>query len=191
MRVAIYLRVSTSDQTSKNQSSQLIQFAKAQKWKVVNIFEDVASGSRADRKEFQKLMSAASQRKFDAVLFWSLDRFSREGVAQTLKYLQLLESWGVAFRSFTEPYLDSLGVFKDAILALLATLAKQERIRISERTKAGLARARAKGVSVGRPKHDASLGREAKRLRKLRFSYPAIAKQLKISIGSVYAMTKS
>ncbi len=151
MRVAIYTRVSRSDLESANQRVQLVAFARSQKWKIVQEFTDTASGARADRKAFQALMAAASQHRFDLVLFWSLDRFSREGVAQTLKYLQLLESWGVAFRSFTEPYLDSLGVFKDAILALLATLAKQERIRISERTRAGLDRTRAKGTMLGRP----------------------------------------
>lgn len=66
------------------------------------------------------MMKDASQRKFDLLLFWSLDRLSREGVSQTLDYLNRLQSWGAGFRSFSEPYLDSLGVFKDAVLAILA-----------------------------------------------------------------------
>lgn len=53
-----------------------------------------------------------SQRKFDVVLFWSLDRFSREGVRETLKHLERLTRYGVNYRSFAEQYLDSCGLFK-------------------------------------------------------------------------------
>jgi DNA invertase Pin-like site-specific DNA recombinase len=190
-RVAIYTRVSTGDQEAENQLTQLQRFAKSQKWQVVQIFKDVVSGGRADRKQFQVLMAAASQRRLDVILFWSLDRFSREGVAQTLRYLQLLESWGVGFRSFTEPYLDSLGVFKDAILALLATFAKQERIRISERTKAGLARARAKGRLLGRPRVSSKISRKAVVLRKSGLSFPNIARRLRVSTGTAYNLTRA
>jgi DNA invertase Pin-like site-specific DNA recombinase len=86
------------------------------------------------------------------VLFWSLDRFSREGVLETLNHLQRLSSHGVGYRSFTEQYLDSCGVFKDAVLAILAVIAKQERIRLSERTIAGLEKARRNGRVGGRPR---------------------------------------
>ena len=86
------------------------------------------------------------------VLFWALDRFSREGVLRTLTYLNDLESSGVEFKSYAERYIDSSGLFKEAILAILATLAKQERIRLSERVKAGLDRARSEGRRLGRPK---------------------------------------
>jgi DNA invertase Pin-like site-specific DNA recombinase len=86
----------------------------------------------------------------DLVLFWSLDRLSREGVLQTLNYLNRLSSYGVGYRSFTEQYFDSCGIFREAVIAILATVAKQERLRISERTKAGLESARRKGVPLGR-----------------------------------------
>jgi DNA invertase Pin-like site-specific DNA recombinase len=93
----------------------------------------------------------AAQRRFDVLLFWALDRFSREGVLETLTYLQRLNSYGINWRSHTEQYLDSCGVFREAVLAILAAVAKQERIRISERTRAGLDRAREKGTRTGRP----------------------------------------
>src|SRR6185437_407195 len=105
-----------------------------------------------DREQFQKLFVDASQRKFDVVLFWSLDRFSREGVLETLQHLQKLTGYGVNWRSFTEQYLDSCGVFRDAVLSILATIAKQERIRLSERTIAGLQKARKQGRVGGRPR---------------------------------------
>ena len=98
------------------------------------------------------LLGDASQRRFDLVLFWSLDRFSREGVLETLHHLQRLAQYGVGYRSFTEQYLDSCGIFKDAVLSILATIAKQERIRISKRVHAGLAKARKQGRIGGRPR---------------------------------------
>jgi len=86
------------------------------------------------------------------VLFWSLDRFTREGVLETLQHLQRLTGNGVDWWSFKEEYLRSIGPFRDAVLSILATIAKQERVRLSERVRAGLDRARAQGKVVGRPK---------------------------------------
>ena len=85
------------------------------------------------------------------MLFWALDRFSREDVLPTLHHLQRLDSYGVAWRSFTEQYLDSTGIFTDAVIFIMATIAKQENIRRSERVKAGLARAKRQGARFGRP----------------------------------------
>jgi len=94
----------------------------------------------------------ASQRRFDILLFWSLDRLSREGVLETLQHLQRLTSYGIAWRSFTEQYLDSSGIFRDAVIGILAVIAKQERIRRSERTIAGLQKARRQGRILGGPR---------------------------------------
>src|ERR1017187_3537165 len=154
MRTALYARVSTRDkgQDTENQLSQLREFARTQGWTVTGEYVDRLTGKHSDRERFQKLFQDASQRKFDTVLFWSLDRFSREGVLETLKHLERLSSYGVGYRSFTEQYLDSCGVFKDAVLAILAVIAKQERIRLSERTIAGLQRARRAGRIGGRPR---------------------------------------
>jgi DNA invertase Pin-like site-specific DNA recombinase len=113
---------------------------------------DHASGKTGDRAQFKEMMAAAARHEFDLVLFWSLDRFSREGVLETLQYLRTLTSYGVGWKSFTEQYLDSCGVFRDAVLSILATIAKQERIRLSERTVAGLERARKQGRIGGRPR---------------------------------------
>jgi DNA invertase Pin-like site-specific DNA recombinase len=154
MRVAIYARVSTKDgrQDTENQLRQLRQFAISQDWKVVHEFTDRASGKRSDREQFQKMFAAASRREFDVLLFWSLDRLSREGTVETLNHLQRLTGYGVHYRSFTEQYLDSTGIFKEAVIGILAAVAKQERVRLSERTIAGLQRAKAQGRVGGRPK---------------------------------------
>ena len=154
MRTAIYARVSTKDgrQDSENQLRQLRAFAETQEWIVVHEYVDRASGKRSDREQFQRMFESASQREFDCLLFWSLDRLSREGTVETLNHLQRLTSYGVNYRSFTEQYLDSTGIFKEAVIGILAAVAKQERVRLSERTIAGLQRAKAQGRVGGRPK---------------------------------------
>jgi len=80
-----------------------------------------------------------------------VDRLPREGVLETLQHLNRLTTYGVGYRSFTEQYFDSCGIFKDAVIAIIATVAKQERLRISQRVKAELETARAKGQRLGRP----------------------------------------
>jgi DNA invertase Pin-like site-specific DNA recombinase len=127
------------------------------------------------------------------ILFWSLDRFSRAGVLETLKLLRELDDLGVCWRSHSEPYLDSCGAFKDAILAILAAIAKQERLRISERVKAGLDIAAAKGRYPGRPpteKHDPVKMAEVFRLRKHGRSIRGIARDIGISKTTVQRLVR-
>lgn len=131
------------------------------------------------------MFRAASQRKFDVLLFWSLDRLSREGVLETLKHLNCLTSYGVNYRSFTEQYFDSCGIFKDAVISILATIAKQERIRISERVRAGLDRAHSRGRRLGRPVVVLD-GAQIAALREAGRSWPQIAKQLGCGVGTAY-----
>lgn len=186
MKIALYLRVSTDKQETENQALQLRDFAEKQGWQIVREYCDYETGSKSDRVEFQRMFEDASRRKFDLVLFWALDRLSREGVYETLQHLNRLESYGVGFRSFTEPYFDSCGIFKDAVIAIMATLAKQERIKRSERTKAGLARVRAAGKALGRPKR--LNGEHHARIATLRaqgLSSRAIGRELGISDHSV------
>jgi DNA invertase Pin-like site-specific DNA recombinase len=192
LRVAIYARVSTRDrgQDTLNQLVQLRVFADKQGWSMVSEFIDHESGGRSDRAEFQRMFADASRRKFDLLLFWSLDRLSREGVLPTLKHLERLTAYNVAWRSFTEQYFDSCGPFRDAVIAILAALARQEKIRISERTRAGLAIARAKGRQIGRPRLKVQLT-EIKRLKATGMSLRGIARQLLISEGSVRRLIRS
>jgi DNA invertase Pin-like site-specific DNA recombinase len=154
MKTAIYARVSTKDgrQDTENQLRQLRDFAVTQNWTIVYEYVDRASGKRSDREQFQSMFDAASRREFDVLLFWSLDRLSREGTVATLNHLERLNGYGVNYRSFTELYLDSTGIFKEAVIGILAAVAKQERVRLSERTIAGLQRAKAQGRVGGRPK---------------------------------------
>ena len=153
VQVALYARVSTADkgQEVENQLAELRRFAASQGWAIAGEYIDHETGKHADRPRFRALFSDASKRRFDVVLFWALDRFTREGALETLHHLNTLSTYGVGFRSFTEPYLDSCGIFKDAVIAILGTIAKQERLRISQRVRAGLDRARANGTRTGQP----------------------------------------
>ena len=165
MRCVIYSRVSTDEQNTDNQIKELTEYAKRQEWSVVDIISDVCSGGKSalEREGLKKVFQMSRQRKCDVVLFWSLDRFSREGSRQTLNYLTKLDNYNVKWHSYTEEYISSLGVFADAIISLMACLAKQERIRISERTKAGLARIKQQGKNLGRPKTPDEIANKAKK----------------------------
>jgi DNA invertase Pin-like site-specific DNA recombinase len=195
MRTALYARVSTKDgkQDTENQLRQLRQFANTQGWTITAEYVDRASGRRSDRPQFKKMFEAASRREFDILLFWSLDRLSREGVVETLNHLQRLTGYGVNYRSFTEQYLDSTGIFKEAVIGILAAVAKQERVRLSERTIAGLERARAEGRVGGRPKTEDNL-RTVKALHRLREqgkSIRQIASELSLSTNTVMKVLKT
>ncbi|HTC95712.1 MAG TPA: recombinase family protein [Terriglobales bacterium] len=182
MRVAVYGRVSTKDkgQDVENQLTQLRDFATRQRWEIAHEYIDQTSGGTSDREQFQQMFKDASQKRFDVLLFWSLDRLSREGVLPTLQYLTRLSDYGIVWRSFTEQYLDSTGIFKDAVIGILAAIAKQEKVRISERTRAGLDRARRQGKSLGRPKVQVNSDL-IRALRAKGVSWDAIAQQTGIA----------
>jgi DNA invertase Pin-like site-specific DNA recombinase len=184
------MRVSTKDkgQETANQLLQLQQCCQAQNWPIVREYEDHDSGGKSDRSAFQEMLRDAAARRFDVLFFWSLDRLTREGTLATLKYLEILESYGVRWRSLTEPWIDSAGSFRDVIISLLASLAKQETVRTSERVRAGLARAKQYGTrsgrAIGRPR--AVFQRDqALELRRKGLSWREIAKTMGVSPSTI------
>jgi DNA invertase Pin-like site-specific DNA recombinase len=192
-KCAIYARVSTRDkQETLNQLDQLRDFCQKQSWLVVAEYIDHETGSVPTRAEFQKMLLHASQRKFDVLLFSALDRLTREGTLATLQYLERLTSYQVGYKSFTEPYLDSCGTFKDVVISLLATMAKQERIRMGERVRAGLQHARRQGKKLGRPPLRQLTAEEVARLRKERSrtkaSFRTLATKYKISLWTAHLL---
>ena len=189
MYIAIYCRISTNTQENENQLSQLRGFAASQGWKIKREYVDIATGKNSDREQFKALYKAASRREFELCLFWSLDRFSREGVLETLMHLQTLTRYGVGYRSFTEQYLDSCGMFREAVISILAVIAKQERVRLSERTIAGLQRARAKGRVGGRPRASCDPS-EVLRLKAEGKTLADVARVLKVSKSTVYRVLR-
>ena len=183
VRTAIYARVSTSQgQDTENQLIQLREYCTRQGWRITQEYIDQASGKTSDRDAFKRLFEDASRRMFDLVLVWSLDRFSREGVLETFEHVRRLTTYGVAFESFSEQHFRTTGPAGELMLAIAAWIAKQERIRISDRTKAGLARARRLGKVPGRPKRVFRRD-EVIRLRDVeRMSWRAIAAALGIPV---------
>jgi len=190
MRTALYTRVSTQHkgQETANQLLQLRECCQAQNWSIVREYEDHESGGKSERIAFQQMLRDAAARGFDILFFWSLDRLTREGTLATLKHLELLESYGIRWRSLTEPWIDSAGPFRDVIISLLASLAKQERVRISERVRAGLTRARQYGTrsgrSIGRPRSMFNRDRVLE-LRRQGLSWRKIAKITGVSPTTV------
>lgn len=184
-KAAIYARVSTRDkgQTNDNQLLELRDFAERLGYTIYQEYCDQESGGTAERPQFQHLLLDAHQRRFHVVLFWSLDRFSRERVTETLNHLQRLHAVGVQFKSFTEQYLDSTGVFRDALIAILAAIAKQERVRLSERIKAGQARSSKK---PGRPLLAAAKLAEVRRLRGEGLSFKKIQLATGMPVGTMH-----
>jgi DNA invertase Pin-like site-specific DNA recombinase len=154
LRIGMYVRVSSDDkgQDPLNQLLQLRAFVLQQGWAIVTEYTDEITAKNGKRPGFQAMWKDAEAHRFDCLLFWSLDRLTREGTFATLQYLRRLSDLGIKFKSYTEQYVDSLGVFGEAIIGILAAVAQQERIRISERTKAGLARVRSRGKKLGRPR---------------------------------------
>lgn len=189
----IFARVSTGDQETANQIDQLKGYAAKQGWSVLEVIEEVVTGSKsaAERGGLKRVFELAHRKQFDVLLFWSLDRLSREGSRATIQYLQRLEDAGVDWHSYTEEYLSSLGVFKDCIISLLSALARQERLRISERTKAGLERTRKNGTRIGRPKTPPTKIREAVRLKAQGLSFGQIGKQMGISRARAFQLVKA
>jgi DNA invertase Pin-like site-specific DNA recombinase len=115
MNAALYLRISTragkrdgdaarqrKRQDVANQRRQLREFCDAQGWRVIQEYIDEESGAKSDRAGFRRMWHDAAQRRFDVLLFWALDRFSPEGVLETLNYLHRLNSFGINRHSHTE-----------------------------------------------------------------------------------------
>jgi DNA invertase Pin-like site-specific DNA recombinase len=163
MRIAIYARVSTKDkkqngngkkQDPESQLRELRAWCDKAGHTIVHEYIDRESGRKdaQGRKQFARLFEDAHKRTFDCVLFWALDRFTREGMVPTIMHLQRLASYGVGFHSYTEPHLATDNeLVRNILLALLASLAKVEAQKISERTRAGMARVKAQGKRIGRP----------------------------------------
>jgi DNA invertase Pin-like site-specific DNA recombinase len=152
--VALYARVSTRDkgQDNENQLIALREFCAKQGWVIVHEYVDRVTGKYSDREQFKEMLIAASRCHFDALVTWALDRLSREGVAQTFEHIKTLLGYGVQYISYTESHFRTTGPAGELMIAIAAWIAQQERVRLSERTIAGLEKARHQGRIGGRPR---------------------------------------
>lgn len=152
-RAAIYLRVSTDEQTTQNQRLALEAAAERRGWAVARTYEDAGvSGAkgRDQRPGLDAAMKDATRRHFDVLMVWSVDRLGRStaGVAAALDELQVA---GVAIYADKEA-MDATTPHGRAMLQMAAVFAELERAMVRERVNAGLARAKAQGKTLGRPK---------------------------------------
>jgi DNA invertase Pin-like site-specific DNA recombinase len=182
-RAALYARVSTNDQqTLPMQSRAMREYAARRGWAIAVNAREVGSGA-AKREAREKLLEAARRRDVDVVLVWRLDRWGRS-VTDLLATLQELEHLGVGFVSLTEA-LDLTTPAGRAMAGLLAIFAEFEREILRERTKAGLAHARANGKRLGRPATAAVHATEIRKLHRAGVSKSEIARRLRIGRTSV------
>ena len=151
-RVAAYVRVSTFEQSADNQRPAIESLCRDRGCTIVKWYEETVSGAAKRRPVFEQMVADARSRRFDALVVWAVDRFSRGGAGSCFAALGQIDAAGVDFISVKENYLDTSGPFRDVLLAFAATVARMERDRLIERTKAGLARARAQGRFGGRPR---------------------------------------
>lgn len=186
-RTALYLRVSTAEQTTENQRLELVKLAELRGWQVTEVYEDAGiSGAkgRDKRPELDRLLKDAAKRKFDRVLVWSVDRLGRS-TAQVAVTMEELRSSRVNLFCYRES-MDSSTAHGQAMLEMAAVFAKLERAMIQERVKAGLARAKAEGKTLGRPRVVDDAVRAAVLTGKSAgLSVRKIAAQVGVSVGTV------
>ena len=152
-RAALYLRVSTDGQTTDNQKQVLVAVAEHRGWTITTVYEDVGiSGAKGRNKRpgFDAMLKAATRRRFDILMFWSVDRLGRSAAAVTAALAEL-DAAGVAIYADKEA-MDATTPHGRAMLQMAAVFAELERNMIRERVMAGLARARSQGKRLGRPK---------------------------------------
>lgn len=150
-KAALYVRVSTDKQELENQARDLRLYCEKAGYEIFKIYSDVLSGRDISRPAFIELFEEAHKRLFDVVVFWDISRFSRSGTLYTMQKLKELENLNIEWESYQEPYFRSAGQFKDVVISIMATIAKIEREKISERTKAGMRIKKLAGKHIGRP----------------------------------------
>jgi putative DNA-invertase from lambdoid prophage Rac len=185
MIIAIYARVSTSDQSCEMQLHELRQYVAKRGWEVFAEYVDTGfSGAAASRPRLDQLLRDARLRKFEAVLVWKLDRWGRS-VAHCVRSIQELVSLGIRFLSPTE----SIDTGADSpmskfLLHLFAAFAEMERGIIRERVQAGVRAAKANGTRLGRPQRVFRRD-EVVRLRAEGMSWRKLAQTLNVPMSTV------
>lgn len=191
-RVAIYARVSTTDQSTGPQLAYLREFAQAKGLTVVQEFVDEGvSGATKKRPGLDSLMDGARKRQFDIVAVWRFDRFARS-TKHLLEALAEFRHLGIDFISFSEN-MDTSSPLGEAMFTIVAAVAQLERDIIRERVIAGIAKARPIKARWGRmPVELAAPGRveRVERLRKEGKSIHAIAREVGLSSRTVWRLCK-
>jgi DNA invertase Pin-like site-specific DNA recombinase len=198
-RVAIYARVSTDVQSPETQLFELRQFCAQRNYTIVKEYVDTVSGNfyapsrsvkrGAKQSGYTALMNDAQKKKFDIVLVWKYDRFSRN-LNVLVESLNKFRFLGIDFISYTQN-IDTTNAMGKLFFQIIGSFAEFERETIVERIKSGLARAKANGIKLGAPIR-VTPGNIAliKQLRKEGQSFREISKAVKLSMGTVSAVLK-
>src|SRR4051812_5802152 len=185
-RAALYLRVSTDSQTVENQLRELRQVAERRGWDVIEVYSDAGiSGAkgRNGRPGLDSMLKDASRRKFDIVMAWAIDRLGRS-LIDLLDTIQHLEACGVDLY-LDQQAIDTTTPMGKLVFQVTGAFAEFERTMIRQRIKAGLKRAVAQGVKLGRPKIDSVTERKVRRLLAKGVGILRGAKALGIGTGTV------
>ncbi len=183
-RVALYVRVSTKDQSVDMQLNDLDRYSKERGFKIFKTYKDNGfSGSQESRPALSELMNDAKKRKFDIVLVWRFDRFARS-TKHLVNALYEFRNLGIDFISYQEN-IDTSSPLGEAIFTIISAMAKLERDIIAERVRGGLRKAKANGKRLGRPKSDVDTDKilEYRRQNK---SIRQIARELNLTNNLVY-----
>ena len=186
-RVALYARVSTDKQTCENQLKELRSIADRMQYIIVDEFIDEGiSGATSSRPSLDALMKSATQRRFDMVMCWSIDRLGRS-LQNLIEILNELQSLKVDL-FFMQQGMDTSTSAGRMMFSIFGALAEFERNLIRERVIAGQQRAISQGVKMGRPtKMNDGMKNAIKLLRERGIGIKQIARELKIGIGTVYS----
>ena len=183
LRIAIYARVSTKDQSCDLQLRDLRAYCAARGFSVQRDYVDVGeSGSKDSRPQLNELMAAARKRLFDAIVVWRFVRFARS-TKHLLLALEEFRSLGIQFISYQEN-IDTSSPLGQALFTIVSAVAQLERDLIRERVSAGVRNARARGKQFGRPRRNVNQD-ELRRLRSEGASLRQIAAKLGIGYGTV------
>jgi len=183
-RVAIYARVSTTDQSTDSQLLDLRRYVSDRGWHIFKEYCDNGiSGTKDNRPALNQLMDDAKKRRFGAVLVWRFDRFARS-TKHLILALEEFRNLGIDFVSYQEN-IDTSSPLGSAIFTIISAVAQLERDIIAERVKAGLRRARDRGKRLGRPQGTALDIEAASRLRREGMGLRQIAKKLRSSKTTV------
>jgi DNA invertase Pin-like site-specific DNA recombinase len=185
-RAAVYARVSTLDQTTENQLAELRRYIEARGWTSQEYIDEGVSGAKESRPALDSMLRDARRRKFDVVVCWRLDRLGRN-LKHLITLLEDLQALGVAFVSLNEG-IDATTPAGRLQMHILGAIAEFERARIAERVRLGLARVRAQGKQLGRPKLQVSTESLASVSG---MSIRQAAKVLGLSPATVYRRTRA
>jgi DNA invertase Pin-like site-specific DNA recombinase len=189
-RVALYLRVSTNEQTTKNQRRELESVAARHGWNVCGVFEDAGISGAKDRNErpaLDAMLKAVARREVDMVAAWSVDRLGRS-LMDLLLLLKDLHAKGVDL-FLHQQGLDTSTPSGRAMFQMLGVFAEFERAMIRERVMSGLARAKSQGTPLGRPRLDAKKVEAIRRARAAGNGIRRIARDLGVGVGTVLRVT--